>query len=229
MSPASCSRSERGVTMIEVLITIVISSFGLLAIASLQARMHLSEMEAYQRAQATVLRFFEQWLGLDRLPEVNRDPALFPEWNDDLRRALREDASRFFVEMVFRERAGLDALYTARRAWPSDRVAVLYGVESAGGSEVALPEERPTAARVAGLLVGFLGVVVVLGPWHALGGGELTGQLMCLGASVGYGLAFPYLRRTLSGRPESALSVMEKRLSSAAPRAATASPTGCAS
>ena len=47
--------ARRGFAMIEVLITIVISAFGLLAIAGLQARMHLAEMEAYQRAQATVL------------------------------------------------------------------------------------------------------------------------------------------------------------------------------
>ena len=48
-------RNERGVTMIEVLITIVISAFGLLGVAALQARMHVAEMEASQRAQATVL------------------------------------------------------------------------------------------------------------------------------------------------------------------------------
>ena len=46
---------QRGLTMIEVLITIVISAFGLLGIAGLQARMHVGEMEASQRAQATVL------------------------------------------------------------------------------------------------------------------------------------------------------------------------------
>lgn len=41
--------------MIEVLVTIVICAFGLLGIAALQARMYLAEMEAYQRAQATIL------------------------------------------------------------------------------------------------------------------------------------------------------------------------------
>lgn len=49
------ARGERGTTMIEVLIAIVISAFGLLGVASLQARMHVAEMEASQRAQATVL------------------------------------------------------------------------------------------------------------------------------------------------------------------------------
>ena len=41
--------------MIEVLVTIVIISFGLLGMAGLQSRMQISEMEAYQRAQALVL------------------------------------------------------------------------------------------------------------------------------------------------------------------------------
>ena len=47
--------SIRGNTMIEVLITIVITGFGLLGVAGVQARMHLAEMEAYQRTQATIL------------------------------------------------------------------------------------------------------------------------------------------------------------------------------
>ena len=52
---APSMRAQRGVTLIEVLITIVISAFGLLGIAGLQARMQVAEMEASQRAQATVL------------------------------------------------------------------------------------------------------------------------------------------------------------------------------
>jgi drug/metabolite transporter (DMT)-like permease len=59
----------------------------------------------------------------------------------------------------------------------------------------ALPSERPTRARLAGLLVGFVGVVVVLGPWRGLGGGEALGQLACLGATACYGMALVVLRR----------------------------------
>ena len=54
-APASTMRAHRGATMIEVLITVVITAFGLLGIAGLQARMQLTEMEASQRAQAIVL------------------------------------------------------------------------------------------------------------------------------------------------------------------------------
>lgn len=48
-------RSLRGVTLIEVLVTIVILAVGLLGIAGLQSRLQVSEMESYQRAQALIL------------------------------------------------------------------------------------------------------------------------------------------------------------------------------
>ena len=70
-----------------------------------------------------------------------------------------------------------------------------------------LPEERPTPQRIAGLVLGFGGVLVVLAPWTGLGGGSLAGSLACLGAASCYGLAFPYMRRHLSGRPESSVVV----------------------
>lgn len=70
-----------------------------------------------------------------------------------------------------------------------------------------LPEERPTRRRVAGIAVGFSGVVVVLGPWEGLAAGSLLGALACLGAATCYGMSFPYLRRHLTGRAESAVSI----------------------
>lgn len=46
---------QRGLTLLEVLVTIVILAFGLLGLAGLQARMQVAELESYQRAQAIVL------------------------------------------------------------------------------------------------------------------------------------------------------------------------------
>lgn len=65
----------------------------------------------------------------------------------------------------------------------------------------ALPSERPTRTRLAGLLVGFAGVVLVLGPWGfdgRGGSGAVAGQLACLGATACYGTATVYLRRFVS-------------------------------
>ena len=49
------SKSIAGFSMIEVLITIVILMFGLLALAGLQGRAMTAQMESYQRSQALIL------------------------------------------------------------------------------------------------------------------------------------------------------------------------------
>lgn len=68
---------------------------------------------------------------------------------------------------------------------------------------LAYPEENPNRARVLGLLVGFLGVAVLLGPWRGLGHGVLIGHLACAAGAACYGIGFPYTRRHLAGRGES--------------------------
>jgi drug/metabolite transporter (DMT)-like permease len=66
---------------------------------------------------------------------------------------------------------------------------------------LALPEERPSVRRIAGLLVGFGGVFVIVAPWRAgLGTASLIGELACLGAAMTYGVSFVWMRRFLAGR-----------------------------
>jgi drug/metabolite transporter (DMT)-like permease len=72
---------------------------------------------------------------------------------------------------------------------------------------IAFPEEEPTASRVIGLLIGFLGILVVVGIWNGLGQGELPGILACIGAICGYGVAFPYGRRHLTGLVDGPISL----------------------
>jgi len=43
---------QRGTSLVEVLVTLVILAFGLLGVAGLQGKMSLAEMESYQRSQA---------------------------------------------------------------------------------------------------------------------------------------------------------------------------------
>ena len=48
-------RRQRGTTLLEVLVTVVLLAFGLLGIAAFQAKAQVGSIEAYQRAQALVL------------------------------------------------------------------------------------------------------------------------------------------------------------------------------
>jgi type IV pilus assembly protein PilV len=52
---AKLQRAQRGATLIEVLVTLIIIAFGLLGMAGLQVRLQTSEMESYQRSQALLL------------------------------------------------------------------------------------------------------------------------------------------------------------------------------
>ncbi|MCE6952933.1 DMT family transporter [Cereibacter sphaeroides] len=65
---------------------------------------------------------------------------------------------------------------------------------------LVLPDERLTARRMAGVLLGFGGVVTVIGP-DALAGFDLrsAGQLALLGAALSYACAGAFGRRTLAG------------------------------
>ena len=81
---------------------------------------------------------------------------------------------------------------------------------------VAFPEEKPTPERVAGLLAGFLGILVVLGVWRDLGAGQWQGALACLAGVACYGVAFPYARRHLSNTPEGPVALAAGQVSVAA-------------
>lgn len=88
----------------------------------------------------------------------------------------------------------------------------------------AFPEERPTRERIAGILVGFTGVVVVLGPWSGLGGHSLAGNLAGLAAAGCYGIAYPYMRRHLAATKESGLALSFAQLLCAAVSLAIVTP-----
>lgn len=90
---------------------------------------------------------------------------------------------------------------------------------------LTVPEERrPGARRLAGLGLGFVGVLTVLGVWHGLGAGATAGALACLAAACCYGAGFAYLRRFLSGRPESVTTLSTLQITCATLELALVAP-----
>ncbi|MFB9523456.1 DMT family transporter [Streptomyces cremeus] len=91
-------------------------------------------------------------------------------------------------------------------------------------SLVALSEDRPTRRRVAGLGLGFLGVLTVLGAWQGFSGVDPAGTVMALLASLSYPVGWIYLRRTLGGAKDSALSMTGAQLLLATAQLAVVTP-----
>ncbi|MTE22091.1 EamA family transporter [Streptomyces sp. TRM43335] len=79
-------------------------------------------------------------------------------------------------------------------------------------SLVALLEDRPTRRRVAGLGIGFAGVLVVLGAWQGFRGQDPAGTVMALVASLCYAVGWVYVRRTLSDTGSSNVAMAGSQL-----------------
>ncbi|TRZ58192.1 MAG: DMT family transporter [Streptomycetaceae bacterium] len=60
---------------------------------------------------------------------------------------------------------------------------------------VAFREEKPKSFQVLGLMLGFVGVLTVLGVWQGLGENPLSAVLALLLAVTCYGFSFPYSRK----------------------------------
>ncbi|TWF93005.1 DMT family transporter [Saccharopolyspora dendranthemae] len=94
---------------------------------------------------------------------------------------------------------------------------VLFGLLA--GRE-ALPPRR-----AAGLLLGFLGVLVIFAPWQ--GGGLLSwGVLSCVAAAASYGIGFVYTGRFITGRGTPPLALAGMQLTAAIGFSLLALPIG---
>ncbi|MEV5921772.1 DMT family transporter [Streptomyces pseudogriseolus] len=91
-------------------------------------------------------------------------------------------------------------------------------------SLVALREDRPTRVRVAGLGLGFLGVLTVLGAWQGFDGLDARGTTLALLASLSYPVGWIYVRRTLAGSSHSHLSLTGGQLLLATVQLAVVTP-----
>ena len=75
-------------------------------------------------------------------------------------------------------------------------------------------ERRPSLGRVAGLLLGFLGALIILKPWAGTTG-TVGGALTCLAAAASYGVSYVYMSRYLTGRGVSPLVLSATQLTAA--------------
>ncbi|HEV7827781.1 MAG TPA: hypothetical protein VGP04_02810 [Pseudonocardiaceae bacterium] len=79
-------------------------------------------------------------------------------------------------------------------------------------------------ARVAGLLLGFAGALVIFAPWRS--GGSADGAAACLTASALYGVLFVYAGRHLTGRGLAPTVLSAGQLSAATVLSGLALPIG---
>jgi hypothetical protein len=92
----------------------------------------------------TVKRFHGELFGLDRYLSIAKDPATFPQHDESINPTLAR-AEELFLDKLFREGLGLEALLTSTAAYANEELAGFYGVDVSGAElqEVELGPERP--------------------------------------------------------------------------------------
>ena len=94
----------------------------------------VKRMLADPRADALVDNFAEQWLFLRNLKTSSPDPQIFPDFDDNLRQAMREETKLFFQSVVREDRSVMDLL-NADYTFVNERLARHYGIPNVYGSQ----------------------------------------------------------------------------------------------
>lgn len=101
-------------------------------------------------------------------------------------------------------------------AWAETRVSsALTGILVGAGplltaalAAVTIPSERLSLLRFIGLLVGLLGIILVIDPFHTNVSGDLLGSLAALGVALGFAIGYVYNVRFLTSHEASGPMIM---------------------
>ncbi len=94
---------------------------------------HVRRMLADSRSRTLVSNFASQWLYLRNLESITPDLRLFPDFDDNLRQAFRQETELFFESVVREDRSVLDLL-KADYTFLNERLAKHYGIPHVYGS-----------------------------------------------------------------------------------------------
>ena len=93
----------------------------------------VTRMLADPRSQNLVTNFASQWLHLRNLDSITPDMRLFPDFDDNLRQAFRQE-TELLVDSVIRENRSVLDLLRANYTFVNERLAKHYGIPNVYGS-----------------------------------------------------------------------------------------------
>ncbi len=103
-------------------------------------------MLADRRAENLATNFAGQWLYLRNLATVTPDMRLFPDFDDNLRQAFRQETELFFDSIVQEDRSVLDLL-KANYTYLNERLAKHYGIPNIYGNRFRRVELADNSQR----------------------------------------------------------------------------------
>jgi hypothetical protein len=123
-------------------------------------RAQVTRMARDPRARARMTRFFYEFMNLDRLESVSKDPDLFPQF-PALRASMRAEIDMLFADFYDRD-ADVREIFSTDVAFVDSGLATVYGIPDPGPgfTRVVLPASQERG--------GILGRAAILAMWsHA--------------------------------------------------------------
>ena len=102
----------------------------------------IKRMLADERSAAFSANFAGQWLETRNLDFVKPDPKKFPEWDAELRDAMKEE-TRLFFDYILRENRPISEFLSANYTFLNERLASFYGITGVTGPEFRRVELTP--------------------------------------------------------------------------------------
>ena len=115
----------------------------------------VKRMLADPRSENLVTNFAAQWLHLRNLDSITPDMRLFPDFDDNLRQAFREE-TELLVDSVIRENRSVLDLLRANYTFLNERLAKHYGIPNIYGSRfrrVTFDQAEPASPNMRGGLL----------------------------------------------------------------------------
>jgi hypothetical protein len=97
-------------------------------------RQQVARMLADPRAHALAANFAGQWLEIRNLDAMQPDPKKFPEWNAELREAMKTETTLFF-EHILKENRSIAEFLDSDDTFLNERLAKFYGIDGVAGPE----------------------------------------------------------------------------------------------
>ena len=113
----------------------------------------IDRMLADPRSSALIKNFAGQWLYLRNLPSLVPDAVEFPEFDENLRAAFRQESELYFESLLKEDRSVLDLLGSGY-TYLNERLAKHYGIKGVYGSHFRKVELEGDIAKQRGGILG---------------------------------------------------------------------------
>ncbi len=144
-----------------------------------QLEAHAIRMLEEAPARGALATFHRQWLHFDDLLGEMKDPATFPDWNDDVQASMHEQMSRYVEHVMFEGEGTVEALLTGTSVPVDQTLADFMGIPAP--DDAWAPATLPGEGRRGVLtLPGFLAAQAhPVNPSPVLRGVFIRERLLC--------------------------------------------------